>query len=205
MGFTFFNFFLCFSFWNNRCKNVLLVSIFENAWKKVINFQKPQKWHFVGLITFFGAFSKLPNKITFVCLLFLKPNQSQNRKEKFFLTVFIQKPKTRFFGGQNKIVFKLKFQICIFAFVLFCKRKLLANFHKKILIFEPPGMFWKWKLWCACAGARRPRERRYFGFGLLKSYMTFGYLTCSVRSKKIPHSTLLGIDTLVWMVSKTVN
>ena len=40
------------------------------------------------------------------------------------------------------------------------------------------------------------RARRNFGFGLLKSCLTFGYLTCSVRSKKIPHSTLLHNDHL---------
>ena len=44
--------------------------------KKVINFQKWPKWRFWQLITFFGVFSKIPNKITIVCLLFLKLNQS---------------------------------------------------------------------------------------------------------------------------------
>ena len=127
-----------------------------------------------------GAFSKIPNKITIVCLLFLKLNQSRNTKKKFFLGVFLQKPKTRFFGGENKIVLKLKFQIRISAFVLYCKRKLRINFHKKILIFKPPGIFWKWKIWRTCTGVRRN-----FGFGLLKSCLTFGQLTCSVRSKKI--------------------
>ena len=55
--------------------------------------------------------------------------------------VFLQKPKTRFFGGKNKVVLKLKFQICISAFVLYCKRNLHTNFHKKILIFKPSGIF----------------------------------------------------------------
>ena len=121
-----------------------------------------------------------------MCLLFLKLNQSRNTQKKNFWGVFLQKPKTRFFGGENKIVLKLKFKICISAFVLYCKRKLYANFQKKILIFKPPGIFWKWKLWRACAVARR--ARRNFGFGLLKSCLTFGYLPCSVRLKK--NSTL---------------
>ena len=47
--------------------------------------------------------------------------------------------------------------LCISAFVLYCKRKLHINFHKKILIFKPPGIFWKWKLWRACAGAQAPK------------------------------------------------
>ena len=28
--------------------------------------------------------------------------------------------------------------------------KLHANFHKQILIYGCPGIFWKWKLWRAC-------------------------------------------------------
>ena len=100
------NIFLSFSFWKNRDTNVLLVSIFKNAWKKIINFQKWPEWRFWLLITFFSAFSKIPNKITIVCLLFLKLNQSRNTN--FFVGVFLQKPKTHFFGCKNKIVLKLK-------------------------------------------------------------------------------------------------
>ena len=69
-----------------------------------------------------------------------KAESEQKHKENFFLGVFLQKPKTRFFGGENKIVLKLKFKICISAFVLYCKRKLYTNF-KKILIFKPLGIF----------------------------------------------------------------
>ena len=104
-----------------------------------------------------GAFSKIPNKITIVCLLFLKLNQSRNTKKKFFLCVFLQKPKTCFFGGKNKILLKLKFQICISAFVLYFKRKLHTNFQKNLLIFKSPGIFWKWKLWRESAGTRSAR------------------------------------------------
>ena len=45
------------------------------------------------------------------------------------------------------------------------------------------------------APGRRTRARQNFGFGLLKSCLTFGYLPCSVRSKKIPHSTLMNSKT----------
>ena len=109
--------------------------------KKFINFQKQPKWSFWRLKTLFGVFSKILSKIIFVCLLFLKLDQSRNMKTNLFFWVFLQKPKTHFFGGKNKIVFKLKFIICIFAFVLYCKRKPHINFHKQILIFEPPGIF----------------------------------------------------------------
>ena len=79
----------------------------------------------------------------------------------------------------------------MFASVFYCKNKLQANFHKKILIFESPRIFWKWKLWCPCSGARCAHQCQYFGFRLLKSYLTFGYFTCSIRSKKIPRSTIV--------------
>ena len=70
-----------------------------------------------------------------------KAESEPKHEENICLGVFLQKPKTRFFGGKNKIVLKLKFQICISAFVLYCKRKLRTNFHKKIFIFKPPGIF----------------------------------------------------------------
>ena len=72
---------------------------------------------------------------------------------------------------------KLKFQICISAFVLYCKRKLHTNFHKKIFIFKPPGIFWKWKLWRACAGAHRARLPKCWIWPVLSD------------QKKILHST----------------
>ena len=52
--------------------------------------------------------------------------------------LFWSEPKTHFFGGPKWYFFKIKFQ-SIFAFVLH------ADFHKKILIFWPPGIFWKLK------------------------------------------------------------
>ena len=73
--------------------------------------------------------------------IIFKAESELKHEEKIFWGGFLQKPKTRFFGGNNKIVIKLKFQICIFAFVFYCKRKPPANFHKKILIFEAHGIF----------------------------------------------------------------
>ena len=66
------------------------------------------------------------------CVFIVFKAESEPKPEKqFFLGVFLLKPKMCFFGGENKIVLKLKFQICISAFVLYCKRKLHTNFHKK--------------------------------------------------------------------------
>ena len=77
-----------------------------------------------------------------ICLIIVfKAESEPKHEENIFVCVFLQKPKTRFFGGKKKIVLKLKFHICISAFVLFCKRKLRINFHKNILIFKPPGIF----------------------------------------------------------------
>ena len=59
----------------------------------------------------------------------------------------------------------------------------MPNFTKKILIFRPPGIFWKWKLWHAFDGASQK-----FLFGLWKLYLTFGYLTCSDWSKQKFHT-----------------
>ena len=102
--------------------------------EKLLIFKNGQNGIFWPLITFFGAFgafSKILNEITIVCLLFLKLNQGRKTKKIFFLGVFLQKPKTGFFGGENKIVLKLKFKISISAFVLYCKRKLYTNCQKK--------------------------------------------------------------------------
>ena len=63
---------LWFSFLNNRRTNVLLVGIFENAQKKVMDRQKRHFGSFWRLITVFCAFSKILIKITFVRLLLLK-------------------------------------------------------------------------------------------------------------------------------------
>ena len=135
----FFHIFFCFSFKNSRLTNVVLVNIFKNALKKVNNCQKTAKMAFVMANSFFSAFTKIPTKRTFVRLFFFKLNQSQNIKN-IFLWFFFKNQK-RAFWGSKIVVYKLKFQICFSAFVLLCKRKHHANFHKKILMFRPPGIF----------------------------------------------------------------
>ena len=132
------------------------------------------KMAFLVVNNFFWCVFKNTEQNNNCVFIVFKAESEPKHEEKFFLGVFLQKPKTRFFGGENKIVLKLKFKICISAFVLYCKRKLCTNFQK-ILIFKPPGIFWKWKCWRACAGACRN-----FRFRLLKTCLTFGKLTCSV-------------------------
>ena len=94
----FFIFFFCFSLKNNKRTNVVFGQYFWNALKKVNNCHKRPKWCFCRLIAFFSPFSKIQTKRALVRLLFLKLNQSQNMKKNFW-EVFVQKPKTRFFGG----------------------------------------------------------------------------------------------------------
>ena len=95
--------------------------------------------------SFFSAFSKIPTKRTFVRLLFLKLNQSQNTTKNFFGGCFSLKTKNALFGGSKIVVFKTQISNCFSEFVLLCKRKLHADFHKKIIIFRPPGIFLKMK------------------------------------------------------------
>ena len=109
--------------------------------KKVINFQKWSKWCFWRLITFFWCVFKNTEQNNNCVFIVFKAESEPKPEEKFFFGCFLQKPKTRFFGGENKIVLKLKFQIRISAFVFYCKRKLRTNFHQKILIFKSPGIF----------------------------------------------------------------
>ena len=105
--------------------------------KKLLIFKMAKIAFLVVYNFFFGAFSKTPNpKNNCVFIVFNKAESEAKHEENFFLGVFLQKPKICFFGGENKIVLKLKFKICISAFVLYCKRKLYTNFLKIILIFN---------------------------------------------------------------------
>ena len=128
----FFTFFFCFSFENSRRTNVVLINIFFNVLKKVNNRQKQPKWRFWQLIVFFIAFSKILTKRTFAHLLFLKLNQSETRRKKFW-GGFSAKTKNALFRGSEIVVLKtiLKFWFGFSAFVLLCKRRHHADFHKK--------------------------------------------------------------------------
>ena len=98
---------------------------------------------FLVLKTFFWCIFKNTEQNNICVFIVFKAESELKHEEKKILGVFLQKPKTCFFGGQNKRVFKLKLQICIFVFVLYCKRKLHAYFNQKILIFEPQGIFFQ--------------------------------------------------------------
>ena len=83
---------------NNRRTNVILIGIFENAQKKTL---LTAKLGFLTVNNFFCAFLKILTKRTFVPLLFLKLNQSQNTKKTYCWGVSFKNQKHTFSGGQN--------------------------------------------------------------------------------------------------------
>ena len=109
--------------------------------KKLLIFKMAKMAFLVDYNFFLCAFSKTPNQKNNCVFIVFKAESEPKHERKNCLGVVLQKPKTCFFGGKNKKVLKLKFQISISAFVLYCKRKLCTNFHQKILIFKPPGIF----------------------------------------------------------------
>ena len=104
---------------------MLFWSIFLKTHKKSYKLPKTAKIAFLTVYNFFCAFSKIPIKRTFVRLLFLKLNQSQN-----LFGGFSSKTKNRLFWVSKLVVFKTQISNLFFC-VCFCKRKLHVNFHKK--------------------------------------------------------------------------
>ena len=96
------------------------------------------KMAFLAVNKFFWCILKNAKQNNFCLFIVLKLNQSRNMKKKIGGEVFLQKPKLRLFEGKNKIVFKLKFQICIFTFVFILKKEAACQISQKIFIFEPP-------------------------------------------------------------------
>ena len=112
------------------------------------------KMAFLTVNNFFCAFSKIPTKRTFVRLLFLKLNQSQNTETIFFGWGFFKHQKRTFSGVQNGTFKKSNFKFLFLPLFFNVQYKdLHANFHKKILIFGPTGIFFN-ENFDLCAPAR---------------------------------------------------
>ena len=90
------------------------------------------KMAFLAVNNFFWCVFKntVQNNI-YVFIVFEAESEPTETGRQIVCVFFLQIPKALFFSVKNKIIFKLKFQTCIFAFVFYCKRKLRANFHKK--------------------------------------------------------------------------
>ena len=113
--------------------------------KKVIDHQKHHFGLFWRLITFFCAFSKILNKITFVRLLFMKLKQKKNLK-KYFLWFLFQNSKMLFLGV-NQFFFNffssvLSFKT-IYTQMLFWS--VFLKTHKKTVINRQKWP--KWRFW----------------------------------------------------------
>ena len=99
------------------------------------------KMAFLGVNNFLlCVFKKNEQNNNCVFIVFKADSEPKNEGKNLF-GCFSSKSKKALFGGKNETVLKLKFQICISLFVFYCKRKLHTNFHKKIFIFKPPGIF----------------------------------------------------------------
>ena len=114
-----------------------------------------------------------------LCLYYFKNRIRTKRQRTFYL-----KLEMRFFVVE-KLFLKLKFQILFFGLFLNVKGSFMPILIiSKILIFRPSGIFSKMKTLMPQALACCLWVHRNFGFGILKSYLIFGYLTCSKLTQK---------------------
>ena len=109
---------------------------------------------FLTVNNFFCAFSNIPTNITFLLLIFLKLNQSQNMMIKIYWGFFFKYQKKLFQG--LKMVPVPTFQKWNLKFVF------IRLFFNENIDIWPPWNFFKMK---TLTHVRR-RERLKFGFGL---------------------------------------
>ena len=89
------------------------------------------KMAFLAVNNFFWCFFKNTEQNNNCVFIVFKVKSDPKDEEKFFCVFFFKIQKRAFSKVKNQIVLKIKFQICISAFVFYCKRKLHTNFHKK--------------------------------------------------------------------------
>ena len=104
--------------------------------------------------------------------------------------VFSSKTKNTLFWGSKIVVFKTQISNFFLRLLFIVKGSFMPIFTKEYSYLGPLEFFENDNF---AARALVGGARRIFGFGLLKSYLTFGYLTCSDWSKKCPNSTLMYI------------
>ena len=78
---------------------------------------------------FWCVFKNIAQNNNCVFIVF-KAESEVKHEEQIFFGCFLQKSKTSFFGGKNKIVLKLIFQICISAFVFIVKGSFIPIFER---------------------------------------------------------------------------
>ena len=120
--------------------------------------------------------------------VFLKPKPKEH-----FLGVFSSKTKNTLFWGSKIVVLKTQISNFFLRLLFIVKGSFMPIFTKEYSYLGPLEFFENDNF---AARALVGGARRKFGFGLLKSYLTFGYLTCSDWSKKCPNSTLMYMHIL---------
>ena len=87
----------CFSFKIKRHTSVVLVIIFENATKKVNNCQNDKKGILIANSIFKCVLKNTDQKDICASIVFKSESKPKHEEEKIW-GVFLQKPKTQFFG-----------------------------------------------------------------------------------------------------------
>ena len=112
----FFHFFSVLAF-KTIDTQMLFWSVFLKTHKKtVINRQKLRKWLFWWSITFLCVFKNTDQKNIYASIV-LKAESKPKHEENFFGVFFLSKTKNALFGCPKWYFLKVKFQICISAFV----------------------------------------------------------------------------------------
>ena len=118
----------------------------KNAVPNPVNRQKRPKWRFWRSITFFCVFKNTNDKSICASLVFLAESRPKH-DETIFWGVFYKNQKRTFSGVQNGTFKKTSFKVVFLCLFFNVKGSSMPIFIKKILIFGPPGICWKWKLW----------------------------------------------------------
>ena len=85
-----------------------------------------------------------------ICAFIVFKAESKLRHKETNVGGFSSKTKNAVFWGSKMVLFESQISNLYFCVCSLNKKKILAYFHQKILIFGPPGIFWKWKLGRAC-------------------------------------------------------
>ena len=142
--------------------------------QNIINCQKLPKWSIC-------AFSKVPTKRRFVRFL------CRNTKKTIFWGIFFKNQKCTFLGVHNGTFLKSNFKFVFLNLLFNVKGSFKPIFPKKILIFGPPGIIWKLKLW-----------RAWIWTSKIIPGLWLDDLFCPIKKDfHNPHSTLIGMKQCI--------
>ena len=130
------------------------------------------KMAFLMVNNFFCIFKNTDQKKICASVV-LKAEIKPKHENKKLWGVFLKNQKHTFLVVQNSTFYKSNLKSVFLRLFFNVNRSCMPSFIKNINIWAP-WFFVKWKLWRACAGVRGAQVLQKFGFGLLKSYLTFG-------------------------------